>query len=92
MKMCSGYVRYSRSPGHVLTGALYDIHDIKHDQSSLGLRILLVHLRHHSLHHFQHGQDIFCSGYFNLRKSLVFWVSMANFSAFLQVAFMFDFG
>ena len=30
--------------------------------------------------------------FFTLIKSLVFWVSIANFSAFLQVAFMFDIG
>ena len=91
--MCSGNVRYTHTPGHVSTVPLDDIHDIKHDQSCLGLRLILAHLCHHSLTHLQHGQEIFISYFFKFHKIfLVFWVSMANFSAFLQVAFMFDFG
>ena len=53
---CSGYVRYPRTPGQLFAVSTNDIHDIKHDQSCLGLGLLLDHLRHHSIYRLQHGQ------------------------------------
>ena len=44
-------------------------------------------------HFFSMGKTYLFLPFLGIHKIfLVFWVSMANFSAFLQVAFMFDFG